>query len=156
LESGLRWVIDLASVAASDHPLLFLWLYPVRTAMVLGTLIFFWPAYQELCGKVWADWKEALLTLGVGVLVYLVLGTPGLALGDAGPSRWLQSVAERWRDRRHTGGAPALRGGDSRTRDGGAVLALIPSPVPGRLAVHLGTSRDVYPVLLWRYGDPLW
>jgi CAAX prenyl protease-like protein len=72
LESGLRWVSGLASAAASEHPPLFLWLYPVRTAMVLGALIFFWPAYQELRGKVWADWKEALLTFGVGVLVYLV------------------------------------------------------------------------------------
>src|SRR5215510_15658234 len=72
LESSLRWVSGLASAAASEHPLLSLWLYPVRTAMVLGALVFFWPAYQELRGKVWVEWQEALLTLGVGVLVYLV------------------------------------------------------------------------------------
>jgi hypothetical protein len=52
LESGLRWVSGLTSAAASEHPLLSLWLYPVRTAMVLGVLVFFWPAYQELRGKV--------------------------------------------------------------------------------------------------------
>lgn len=71
LESGLRWVSDLMSAVESGSTPSFLWLYPVRTAVVLAALVYLWPAYQELRDQVCTNWSECLLTLGVGVLVYL-------------------------------------------------------------------------------------
>ena len=70
LESGLHWLSGMVSAAAPDRPQFFLWLYPVRTAVVLAALVFYWPAYQELRGRVCAGWREALLVAGVGTLVY--------------------------------------------------------------------------------------
>jgi CAAX prenyl protease-like protein len=71
LESGIRWMSNLMSTAESDSPLRLLWLYPVRTAVVLGILVYFWPAYRELRAQVCTNWGEALLIGCVGVLVYL-------------------------------------------------------------------------------------
>jgi CAAX prenyl protease-like protein len=71
LESGIHWLSSLLSAAGSDSPLRWLWLYPVRTAVVLGILVYFWPAYRELHAQVCPNWGEALLTGTVGVLVYL-------------------------------------------------------------------------------------
>jgi CAAX prenyl protease-like protein len=71
LESGIRWVGGLASSPEPAGSLLSLWLYPVRTAAVLGALVYFWPAYRELRDAVCANWGEALLVSVVGVLVYL-------------------------------------------------------------------------------------
>jgi len=70
LESGWRWVSGSTSAAASGGTAFFLWLYPVRTAVVLAALVYLWPAYQELRERVCANGGEALLSAGVGVLVY--------------------------------------------------------------------------------------
>ena len=57
----------LPASAGSD-----LWLYPVKTAVVLGLLVYFWSSYQELHGPFFSDAKEAALGIGVGVLVYVL------------------------------------------------------------------------------------
>ena len=71
LGAGLSWlapsVPDLASWAERAD----LWLYPVKTAVVLGLLLYFWPRYVELRGRVVSGVGDALLAVGVGVLVYL-------------------------------------------------------------------------------------
>jgi CAAX prenyl protease-like protein len=47
-----------------------LWLYPIKTAAVLGLLIYFWPQYRELKDRVINGPGEAILTIAVGLLVY--------------------------------------------------------------------------------------
>ena len=47
-----------------------LWLYPIKTAAVLGLLIYFWPQYQELKDTIINGPREAILTIAVGLLVY--------------------------------------------------------------------------------------
>jgi CAAX prenyl protease-like protein len=47
------------------------WLYPIKTAAVLALLIYFWPQYRELKDKVVNGPAEAVLTVTVGLLVYL-------------------------------------------------------------------------------------
>lgn len=71
LASLLHWLSDLLSLSESANTLLSLWLYPVRTAVVLGALLYLWPAYQELQGTVFTNLGEVLLAIGVGVVVYL-------------------------------------------------------------------------------------
>jgi CAAX prenyl protease-like protein len=70
LESLLRWAAGLMSTADMGDSTAFLWLYPLRTAVVLGALVYFWPAYQELRNNVCSNPGEALLVLVVGGLVY--------------------------------------------------------------------------------------
>lgn len=47
-----------------------LWLYPIKTAAVLGLLLYFWPQYHELKVKVVSNAGEAILAIAVGLLVY--------------------------------------------------------------------------------------
>lgn len=47
-----------------------LWLYPIKTAAVLGLLVYFWPQYQELENKLFNGTREAILTIAVGLVVY--------------------------------------------------------------------------------------
>jgi len=47
-----------------------LWLYPIKTAAVLGLLICFWPQYHELKDRIINGPGEAALTIAVGLLVY--------------------------------------------------------------------------------------
>ncbi len=49
-----------------------LWLYPVQIMVVLGLLIFFWSSYQELPRPIVSDGKEAVLAVGIGVVVYVL------------------------------------------------------------------------------------
>ncbi|MGH7230195.1 MAG: CAAX prenyl protease-related protein [Nitrospiraceae bacterium] len=48
-----------------------LWLYPLKTIVVLGFLIYFWPKYDELKGHATAGPRDVFLALAVGVGVYL-------------------------------------------------------------------------------------
>lgn len=48
-----------------------LWLYPVKTAAVFGTLLYFWRQYTELHVRLCVSGQEGAWTLGAGVLVYL-------------------------------------------------------------------------------------
>ena len=47
------------------------WLYPVKTAAVLGLLLYFWPQYRELKDPLVNGPGEAVLTVSAGLLVYL-------------------------------------------------------------------------------------
>ncbi|OGW60519.1 MAG: CAAX prenyl protease-related protein [Nitrospirae bacterium RBG_16_64_22] len=71
LSAGISWlggagVLSSAWVEKAD-----LWLYPIKTAVVLGLLFFFWRQYEELKGKAVAGPGEGFLAVVVGVLVYL-------------------------------------------------------------------------------------
>ena len=48
-----------------------LWLYPVKTAVVMGLLIGFWPKYKELKDNARADHKGLYLAVAVGLAVYV-------------------------------------------------------------------------------------
>lgn len=47
-----------------------LWLYPIKTAVVLGLLIYFWPGYHELKGRMFNGAGEASVSLAIGLIVY--------------------------------------------------------------------------------------
>lgn len=49
-----------------------IWLYPVKTLVVLGLLLYFWATYEELRRPVFANLQEGLWAVGVGVLVYIL------------------------------------------------------------------------------------
>ncbi len=49
-----------------------LWLYPIKTIVVLGLLVYFWSLYQELQRPIFTDAREAGLSISVGILVYLL------------------------------------------------------------------------------------
>ena len=49
-----------------------LWLYPIKTLVVLGLLVYFWSSYQELQRPIFTDAKDAGLGIGVGVVVYVL------------------------------------------------------------------------------------
>jgi CAAX prenyl protease-like protein len=71
LEALLRWAAGLTSAADVSMAAVFLWLYPLRLAVVLAALVYLWPAYEELRDKVCLSFGEALLVLVVGGLVYV-------------------------------------------------------------------------------------
>jgi CAAX prenyl protease-like protein len=71
LEALLRWVAGLTSAADISVTPVFLWLYPLRTVVVLVALVYLWPAYEELRDKVCRNFGEVLLVLVVGGLVYV-------------------------------------------------------------------------------------
>jgi CAAX prenyl protease-like protein len=62
-----RFQPEAASWSAGAH----LWLYPVKTVVVLGLLIYFWPRYEELHTWPVAGANDLWLTLITGVMVYL-------------------------------------------------------------------------------------
>ncbi|WP_447979466.1 CAAX prenyl protease-related protein [Candidatus Nitrospira bockiana] len=47
-----------------------LWLYPIKTAVVLGLLIYFWPEYTELRERWWRRSSDLVLALATGLVVY--------------------------------------------------------------------------------------
>jgi uncharacterized protein len=71
LEALLRWAAGLTSAADVSTTTVFLWLYPLRIAVVLAALVYLWPAYEELRDNVCLSFGEALLVLVVGGLVYV-------------------------------------------------------------------------------------
>jgi len=69
----VQLVSSLLTTNASPHDWashIDLWVYPIKTAAVLGLLIYFWPQYRELKDKVFNGPGEAILTIAVGLLVY--------------------------------------------------------------------------------------
>ncbi len=68
--SLLSWLSEQAPAVGSMPSLLQLWLYPVKTAAVLASLIWFWSQYDELKDKPFADRNDTALAVAVGVLVY--------------------------------------------------------------------------------------
>jgi CAAX prenyl protease-like protein len=71
LETLLRWAAGLTSAPDGNMAAVFLWLYPLRIAVVLAALVYLWPAYDELRDGVCRNFGEALLVLVVGGLVYV-------------------------------------------------------------------------------------
>lgn len=71
LESLIRWLAGLVPSAETATSPTLLWLYPLRTAVVLGALLYLWPAYQELRDTLCSNMREALLVSVVGILVYV-------------------------------------------------------------------------------------
>ena len=48
-----------------------LWLYPVKITAVIGCLAYFWPRYTELKGQAFGRKMDVVLSVTIGVLVYL-------------------------------------------------------------------------------------
>lgn len=49
-----------------------LWLYPIKTVIVGGLLVFIWSRCEELAQPVFKNMGEAALAAGVGILVYVL------------------------------------------------------------------------------------
>ena len=79
---ALSWVATIVPELARFAKLVNLWLYPVKTAVVLGLLVYFWPRYVDLRGRVLAGAVEAMVVVSVGVGCLSRLGADGLVLGD--------------------------------------------------------------------------
>ena len=69
---SLDWFADGRPDAAAWKTQIELWLYPVRTILVLATLVFFWSQYEELKEGFVSNLSELTQAIGVGVLVYLL------------------------------------------------------------------------------------
>ncbi len=71
LGAGMSWLAEAVPRLAPFAEPAQLWLYPVKIAVVLGLLVYFWPRYAELRDRVVGGVGEGILAVGVGVLVYL-------------------------------------------------------------------------------------
>ncbi len=71
VESALSSLSAWIPVLTSWVALLPLWLYPAKICVVLGALLVCWRYYDELHTRLCQSYREALLTLAVGVVVYL-------------------------------------------------------------------------------------
>ena len=71
LGGGIAWLSRTVPVLAPWSAVADLWLYPVKTAVVLGILAYYWRDFTELKGKAFADGKEVILALAIGLLVYV-------------------------------------------------------------------------------------
>ena len=71
LAAGLAWVAQAVPALASWGPAADLWLYSVKTAVVLGALAFFWPRYDELKGRPFGGGGDVVGAVAVGLVVYL-------------------------------------------------------------------------------------
>ena len=67
---GLSPILTGLFSSAQGGETLDLWVYPVKTAVVGGLLLFFWLKFEELKTPVLANWQEGLWVLGIGGLVY--------------------------------------------------------------------------------------
>lgn len=67
----ISWISDSSGTQPNSAGHLDVWLYPIKTAVVLGLLIYFWPQYRELKHKIVNGPTEAFLTVTVGLLVYV-------------------------------------------------------------------------------------
>jgi CAAX prenyl protease-like protein len=72
-----------AGLAASLDPR---WVYGLSVLVVSGSLAFFWRDYAELALARWPSFKDVLLAVGVGVVVFelwINLAEPWMMLGEA-------------------------------------------------------------------------
>lgn len=67
LDAAGSWLPLLEPIRATVP----LWMYPVKTAVVLGALLVCWRHYTELRERFWLPWRDTCLALVVGVVVYL-------------------------------------------------------------------------------------
>jgi hypothetical protein len=61
------------------------WLYAVQTVLVGGLLLALWREYGELFRQTWPSWREALFSVGVGGLVFVLwifLDAPWMLMGE--------------------------------------------------------------------------
>ena len=75
-----------------------LWLYPVKTALILCLLVYFWPHYEELRGKAFAGNREIFLAIVVGMVVYLMwvrMVWPWATQGESAGYNPFQAGAEK-------------------------------------------------------------
>ena len=72
LGEGITWLALAVPVLASWGPVADLWLYPVKTAVVLGLLAYFWPRYGELKDRSFSSVGDVLVAVAAGILVYMV------------------------------------------------------------------------------------
>jgi CAAX prenyl protease-like protein len=71
LESALLSVSAWLALPEAWSTALPLGLYPVKTAVVLGALAYFWRHYEELQEPLYVSWQELGLAIGTGIVVYL-------------------------------------------------------------------------------------
>ena len=71
LGESITWLGQAAPALASWGLVVDLWLYPVKTALILGMLVYFWPCYEELKGRTFGGMGEALFAVTTGIFVYL-------------------------------------------------------------------------------------
>ena len=69
---GLSPILTGLFSSAQGGETLHVWVYPVKTAVVGGLLLFFWLKFEELKTPVLATWQEGFMVLGIGVLVYVL------------------------------------------------------------------------------------
>jgi len=68
---SVEWVATVVPGLRPWIPLINLWVYPVKIAVVLGLLAYYWPCYDELTPKRQA-WTHGVIAVGIGLAVYLV------------------------------------------------------------------------------------
>jgi hypothetical protein len=68
----LQWGLHQLTGSTSAGDLMVLWLYPLRIIAVLLVLIYFRPVYTELHAQVWRSWQELVLSICIGILVYVL------------------------------------------------------------------------------------
>ena len=71
LAEGLAWLVSAVPALAPYERPVALWQYPLKTLIVLGLLVYFWPKYQELKDPPIKSGNEALLAILTGTVVYL-------------------------------------------------------------------------------------
>jgi hypothetical protein len=72
LAETFSWLAHNVPAVASWGVWADLWLYPVKITVVLGVLLYYWPAYDELKEKRFGGKTDVLLSVGVGFLIYLI------------------------------------------------------------------------------------
>ncbi len=71
MASALTWAGTWLAWGEAWEMLAQLWLYPVKTAVVLAALVWGWSHYTELRVPMFARKRDAILSIGVGIVVYL-------------------------------------------------------------------------------------
>ena len=100
LGEGITWLARAVPVLASWGPVADLWLYPVKTAVVLGLLAYFWPRYGELKDRSFSSVGDVLVAVAAGILVYMVWvpfkTRPSLGWCSPGTSRMILCSIRAW------------------------------------------------------------
>lgn len=83
VEQGVGWLRDQGWLAFSDAQLNLL--YPLKIVAVVAALIYYWRDYDELCWRDLARPLTLLLSLLVGVVVFVLWINLDIALGSLTP-----------------------------------------------------------------------
>ncbi len=70
LAAGLAWLGEQGQFSSSDLHRWELWLYPIKTAVVMALLITYWPRYDELKDGLLSNLAHLAEALAVGVVAY--------------------------------------------------------------------------------------